>query len=218
MDPWLLIFLFIVALLLAYALAFYLGSLLNPGSPLRIRLAYLWARATNRLHNRQSSGGTESYRRTLYPTGQPAGQESSAPSKPQEIPAQPKPERQPARTNVPRPATGTVPSAEPLSRHTVSQAIAERRRLWIKYLDGGRAPVTDKLEIYRTTIDGMLLAWLHSKRKCDAFPLRRIVAWQLLDETFERSEQVERWATREARLGLPKRLYHLWHPDNTHPS
>lgn len=217
MDPWILIIAFLVVLILLYAAFFYLASLVREGSSFRIWLSYLGPRIRSRLSLYMPTRATEPNQRSLYP-------KNLAPPKPEPATPAPSPTatksaNQPARParkkSAPRADLPAMagPSSKPFSRQAAKQAAAERRRVWIKYLDGGRTPVVDKLEIYQTTIDGNLLAWFCSKRKCETFLRRQIVAWQLLNETFERSDQVTRWARREARLGLPKRLYRLLKKD-----
>jgi hypothetical protein len=153
---------------------------------------------------------TEPNQRSLYPKDLEPPKPEPAKSAPS--PAATKPAKQPVRrvrkksappTRLP---AMTAPSSEPLSRQTARQAATERRRVWIKYLDEGRAPIVDKLDIYKATIDGHLLAWFCMKRKRDTFSRHRIVAWQILDETFERSDTLAQWARREAILGIPARL------------
>ncbi|MBM4134165.1 MAG: hypothetical protein FJ245_10385 [Nitrospira sp.] len=218
MDPWILIIAFLVVLILLYAAFFYLASLVREGSPFRIWLSYLGPRIRSRLSLYVPTRATESNQRSLYPKNLESPEPEPAKAAPP--PSAIKPAKQPVRptrtksTSPPSPSAMASPSAKPFSRQTAKKAAAEQRRVWIKYLDGGRTPVEDKLEIYQTTIDGNLLAWFCSKRKYETFLRRRIVAWQLLNETFDRSNQIEQWARREAMLGLPKRLYRMLKTDD----
>lgn len=216
MDSWILIFAFLVGLILLYAVYFYLASLVRQGSPFRIWLSYLGPRIRSRVGLYVPARATKPNQRSLYPKNlEPPKPEPAAPPRSAAKPAQ-QPVR-PARKKSAQPASlpaMTAPSSTPFSRQVARRAAAERRRVWIKYLDRGKTTVVDKLEIYKTTIDGNLLAWFCSKRKCETFLRRRVVAWQLLAETFEHSDQVEQWARREAMLGLPKRLYWLLKKDD----
>jgi hypothetical protein len=210
MDPWILIIASLVGLILLYAALFYLASLVRQGSPFRIWLSYLGPRIRSRLRLYVPTRATEPNQRSLYPKNlEPPKPE---PAKPAPSPTATKPAKQPVRPVRKKSAPParlpamTAPSSEPLSRQIARQAAAERRRVWIKYLDEGREPVVDKLDIYKATIGGHLLAWFCMKRKRDTFPRHRIVAWQILDETFEHSDTLAQWARREAIFGIPARL------------
>ena len=210
MAPWILIIASLVGLILLYAALFYLTSLVRQGSPFRIWLSYLGPRIRSRLRLYMPARATEPSQRSLYPKNpEPSKPE---PTKPARSSAAAKPAKQPVRrvrkksappTRLP---AMTAPSSEPLPRQIARQAAAERRRLWVKYLDEGRRQTVDKLDIYRITLGGNLHAWFCLKRKRDTLRRHRIVAWQVLDETYERSPSMEQWARWATLLGISKRL------------
>ena len=214
MNPWILIIASLIGLILLYAALFYLASLVRQGSPFRIWLSYLGPRIRSRLSLYVPARTTEPNQRSLYPKNLESPKPEAA--KPAPSPAATKPAKQPVRPvrkkSVP-PASlpaMTAPSSEPLSRQVARQAAAERRRLWVKYLDEGHRQTADKLDIYRVTIGGNLHAWFCLKRKRDTLRRGRIVAWQILDETYERSPSMEQWARWATLLGLSKRLGYMF--------
>jgi len=210
MNLWVLIVLLSLGLIAIYGLFFYLASVFGPGSPLRIRLSYLGTRIHSWVSRR-------------------ASRPRSMPAQPSHYPHNPEPPRQnaPTRPAAPAgalkaPATKTpasptpslsdalpamaAPTSQPLSLQTARQAMRARRRVWVKYLSADNEEVVDKLDIYKATVGGNLYAWFSMKRKRDALGYHRILAWQVLSETFERSPHLERWARWEPMLRMPKRL------------
>lgn len=213
MNPWVLILAAIAGLILLYALFFYLASIVQEGSPFRIWLSYLGPRIRSRLTLYIPRRNTEEYQRSLYPKDLPAPKEPDPPKPPAPVAHPKKPAPTPtSRKPAPLPATlpaMTAPCSDPLPSQTARHAASEQRRLWVKYLNEGNQQVEDKLEIYRATVWGHLHVWFCYKRKRDTLPRDRIVAWQILNEHFERSPAMEQWARRASLTHFVKRFRHI---------
>ncbi len=99
----------------------------------------------------------------------------------------------------------TAPNTGPFLLRYARQAAREQRLVWIRYrlVDG---PVVEGLvEIYHTTWTGQISGWCRLRRRRCAISIKQILAWQLLDERFERAPNMEQWARWKgwsARAGL----------------
>ncbi len=212
MEQWVWFVIIPLGLLLIYVLFFYLGSMFQRGSLLRLWLDY-YADSI-----RQALGSLTSRLKTLPPK-QAAPQEAhplASPAMPNSRPVGPQPASprpQTMKPVSPKPAASkpaivkktlppaakpvmTVPTTEPLPYRIAKKAARERQRLWIKYRNEEDDEEEEKIEIYRAAIGGGLWVWCCFRHTRSILSRNRIVAWRLLDERFERSphlEQCARW-------------------------
>lgn len=97
------------------------------------------------------------------------------------------------RTHAPiRPMT--APSSTPFLRRYARQAARQRRRVWIKYREPHGELIERTVEIYQTTLTGHISGWCRAQRSRCTFRRDRILAWQLLNEPFKRSDGMEGWS------------------------
>ncbi len=88
----------------------------------------------------------------------------------------------------------TAPSVEPFLRRYAQQAAREHRRVWLKYRHPDGQVSEGTVEIYHTTWSGLIRGWCHTQNRRCTFRRGGILAWQLLDERFERSNNMEAWS------------------------
>lgn len=88
----------------------------------------------------------------------------------------------------------TEPSTKPFLLRYARQAAKERRVLWIRYREPDGEVMEEKVEIYQTMWNGNISGWCRLQRRRSTFQQDRILAWQLLDERFERVANMEQWA------------------------
>lgn len=88
----------------------------------------------------------------------------------------------------------TAPSAKPFLGRYARQAARDHRRVWIKYREPNGQVLESTVEIYHTTWTGHIVGWCRPQRSRRTFQRGRILAWQLLNEQFERSSDMERWS------------------------
>lgn len=88
----------------------------------------------------------------------------------------------------------TAPSSAPFLRRYARQAARDRRRMWIKYREPSGEVIERTVEIYQTTVTGHISGWCRSQRSRSTFRRDRILAWQLLQEQFERSGGMQAWS------------------------
>lgn len=100
----------------------------------------------------------------------------------------------------------TAPSVEPFLRRYARQAAREHRRVWLKYRYPDGQVSEGTVEIYHTTWSGHISGWCHTQHRRCTFRRDGILAWQLLDERFERSNTMELWSVWE---GWHERLREL---------
>ncbi|HEV8540191.1 MAG TPA: WYL domain-containing protein [Nitrospiraceae bacterium] len=88
----------------------------------------------------------------------------------------------------------TTPSALPFLGRYARQAAREHRRVWIKYREPNGQVIESTVEIYHAIWSGHIRGWCHPQRCRRTFRKDHILAWQFLNEQFERSAGMERWA------------------------
>lgn len=85
-----------------------------------------------------------------------------------------------------------------------------RKRLWIRYQDGGGGESSRKIEIYNAQEDDYIFAWCCLKQEPRTFRKDRIKAWKILDEQFEYNPLVELWWREEGSLGKDRLPWNRW--------
>jgi len=88
----------------------------------------------------------------------------------------------------------TAPGTGPFPRGYARRAVRERRRVWIRYRDPRGEVIERTVEIYRTSLTGHISGWCRAQRSRCTFRRDRILAWQLLNQTFTRSDEMQGWS------------------------
>ncbi len=201
-DPWVLIGLSIVGLIAVYVVVFSLQRLIQEGSRLRIFTTYytdyLKQRCTD-LFSRRQSREPQMFTREIPKAAKPVKAPTPAASA-----AQPKPA---VVTRAPVPSTPRLKSATlesgpgftascdgPPPVDIVKLAMTVRHRLWVTYRNASDRQEQDKLDIYSVTRSGNLRVWFNNKKKRGSLVRKRIVSWQVLNESFEPSRNLSAWA------------------------
>lgn len=211
MEQWMWFVIIPLSLLLIYAIFFYLASMLQQGSLLRIRLSYFASSIREKLST-LTSRPKAAPSMPIPPSEIRSPASPTMPSIPQPVSLKPAPPKPVAPKPAPlKPAivkeavkkeavkpevrpSMTVPTTEPLSFQVAKQAAEERQRIWIKYRDEDHRETEEKIEIYRATIGGGLWVWCCLKRTRSTLRRNQIIAWRLLNERFERTPYLEQWA------------------------
>lgn len=88
----------------------------------------------------------------------------------------------------------TVPSTKPFPIHYAKQAAREQRLVWVKYQNPDGRVTEGQVEFYRVTWKGEILGWCRTRRCRCTFKRDQVLAWQILDERFDRIRNMEHWA------------------------
>ena len=88
----------------------------------------------------------------------------------------------------------TAPSVGTFLQRYARQAAQEHRRVWVKYREPNGQVIESTVEIYPAIWSRHIRGWCQPQRCRRTFRRDRILAWQLMDEQFTRSNGMERWS------------------------
>jgi predicted DNA-binding transcriptional regulator YafY len=90
--------------------------------------------------------------------------------------------------------SGVKPTSGPLPPEAAKLAIREQRRLWLRYRDYLGRDITERVEPYHLTWLGTLRGWSVTKSVRRTLASGSVESWRLLDESFQHTPTLERWA------------------------
>jgi len=91
----------------------------------------------------------------------------------------------------------TTPSSKLPFLDAIQEAAAQRRRVWLKYVDSESRITERKVEIYRPEDKIYLFAWCCLRNEPRTFKIGNILEWKVLDEHFEYNVLVDQYVQQQ---------------------